>query len=107
MMLGTNNNRHGQLLYDPKLIRMSQVDADRWPELVGVNSVVGLIRPELANEMGLALETQVFSGVTDTQAGAVRTGAFAGTHAALGIGTTGVMITHYHRRRTDFLRGLI
>lgn len=107
MMLGTNNNRHGQLLYDPKLIQMSQVDADRWPELVGVNSVVGLIRPELANELGLALETQVFSGVTDTQAGAVGTGAFAGTHAALGIGTTGVMITHYHRRRTDFLRGLI
>ncbi len=107
MMLGINNNQHGQLEYDPKLIRMSQIDVDRWPQLVGVNCKVGVIRPELASELGLAPETKVFSGVTDTQASAIGTGAFSGTHAALGIGTTGVMMTHYRRRRTDFFRGLI
>lgn len=107
VMLGIDNNRHGRIDYDPDLIRASQIEADKWPELVSVNSVVGTILPVLADELGLSRSTKIFSGLTDTQASGVGCGAFTGTHCAIGIGTTGVMITHVDRRRTDLRRGML
>ena len=106
-MLGTDNNRHDRTTYDSDLVRMSRIDADKWPELVADNSVVGRIRPQLAAELGLSPATKVFSGVNDTQASGIGAGAFTGSQAAIGIGTTGVIITHTDRRKTDLLRGMV
>ncbi|MCA9078134.1 MAG: FGGY-family carbohydrate kinase [Planctomycetaceae bacterium] len=107
MMLGIDNNSLGRIEYDPDLIRMSRIDADKWPELVPVNSVVGTIRTDVADELGLSPETKIISGANDTQVGGVATGTFSGTHAAISIGTTGVMIAHVDRRKTDPFLGMI
>lgn len=107
MMLGMNNNTIGVTEWDPVLIQKSGIDPEKWPELVPVNSVVGTILPEVAQDLGLSPETKVFSGVNDTQVGGIATGTFTGTHAAISIGTTGVMITHVPKRKTDILLGMM
>lgn len=107
MMLGINNQKLGQTEYDPDLIALSGIDPEKWPELIPVNSVVGTLLPEIADELGLSPDTQVFSGVNDTQVGGIATGTFTGSHAAISIGTTGVMITHVPRQKTDIFRGMM
>ena len=72
-----------------------------------MNSVVGTILPELAEDLGLSPDTKVFSGTNDTQVGGIATGTFTGTHGAISIGTTGVMITHVPKRRTDVMLGMM
>ena len=107
MMLGMNNNTIGVTKWDPKLIRKSGIDAEKWPELVPVNSVVGTMLPEVAKDLGLSPDTKVLSGTNDTQVGGIATGSFTGTHGAISIGTTGVMITHVPKRKTDILLGMM
>jgi xylulokinase len=107
MMLGINNNKLHQTEYDAGLIKASGIDADKWPELVPVNSVVGTMLPELADEFGLSHDTKIFSGTNDTQVGGISTGTFTGNHAAISIGTTGVMIAHVPKRKTDPILGMM
>lgn len=107
MMLCINNKRLGATEYEPDLIAMSGIHADKWPELVPVNSIVGTMLPEVAEELGLSSETKIFSGVNDTQVGGIATGTFTGTHGAISIGTTGVMITHVDRQKTNPIKGMM
>lgn len=107
MMLGMNNNTIGGTEWDSTLLKLSGIDADKWPELVPVNSIVGTMRPAVAEELGLSPDTNVFSGTNDTQVGGIATGTFTGTHGAISIGTTGVMITHVPKRKTDIVLGMM
>lgn len=107
MSLVTDNRRLNVTSYDPALLRQSLVDADRLPRLVPLETVVGTVLPEVAAQLGLPPDTQVVTGLNDTQAGGMGTAAFGGTHAALSIGSSGVMITHVPRKRTDARHGLL
>ncbi|MFP6597846.1 MAG: FGGY-family carbohydrate kinase [Candidatus Hydrogenedentota bacterium] len=107
MMLGLDNRKLNVTEYDPQLIANSGIDSNKWPELVPVNSVVGTVLPELAEELGLSPETKIISGANDTQAGGIATSTFTGNHAAISIGTTSVMITHLHKRKTDVFKGMM
>jgi xylulokinase len=51
--------------------------------------------------------TQVVTGLNDTQAGGMGTGAFAGSHAAISVGSTSVMITHVPFKRTDVRHAIL
>ena len=101
MMLGVDNRNKAATDFDPKLIAYSGIDKDKWPELVPIGSVVGTILPDVAAELGLLPTTKVIAGLNDTQTGGVATSAFKGSHAAISIGTTGVIITHVDFKRTD------
>ncbi len=107
MMLGCNNQSLGRTEYDSDLIAHSGIDADKWPELVPVNSIVGTLLPALAAELGLSPETKILSGANDTQAGGVAAGVFMGSHGAISIGTTGVMTAHMGRQKTDPFKGMM
>lgn len=101
MFLVTDNRRLGAARYDPTLLRYSLIDADKLPELVPLDAVVGTVRPDVAAELGLSPGTKVITGMNDTQSGGMGTSAFAGTHAALSVGSTSTMITHVPFKRTD------
>ena len=101
MMLGVDNRTKTATAFDPKLIAYSGIDKEKWPELVPVGSIVGTILPDVAAELGLLPSTKVIAGLNDTQTGGVATSAFKGSHAAISIGTTGVIITHVDFKRTD------
>lgn len=107
MFLLTDNRRLDVTDYDATLLRHSRVDRDKLPELVPLDAIVGTVLPEVARELGLSRGTQVVSGLNDTQAGGVGAAAHAGTHAAICVGSTSVMITHVPFKRTDVRHGLL
>ena len=106
LMLLTDNRRPGPV-YDPTLLKWSGLDAEKLPELVPIDEPLGPVLPEIAERLGLASDTIVFPAINDTQAGGVGASAFAGDHAGISIGTTGVCITHVDFKRTDILNSLV
>jgi len=107
MFLMTDNRRLGVSDYDARLVRYAGIDRGKLPELVPVDSIVGTVLPQVARELGLSPGTPVVTGLNDTQAGGMGTAAFAGTHAAISLGSTSVMITHVPRKRTDVRHAIL
>lgn len=101
MSLLIDNRRLGVTEYDRTLLAQSGIDPAKLPELVPLDSIVGLVLPAVAEELGLDPATRVVTGINDTQCGGLATAAFDGSHAALSIGSTSVMITHVAFKRTD------
>jgi xylulokinase len=101
MMLLTDNRQLDAVHYDDDLIAMSGLDRDKLPDLVPILSEVGHVLPAVAEELGLAPRTPVFSGVNDTQAVAVGTGTFQQGHGGINIGTTSQVLAHVGFKRTD------
>jgi xylulokinase len=101
MSLTIDNRTLGTTTYEPSLVEESLIDADKLPPLVSVGENLGPVLPAVAAELGLAASTAVLSGCNDTQAGAIAAGAFRGDHAGISLGTTGVIVTHRSRRKTD------
>jgi len=107
MYLMTDNRRLGITEYEPNLVAASLIDRVKLPELVPMDAIVGTLLPEVADELGLSPSTQVVTGLNDTQAGGVGAGVFAGSHAAVSVGSTCTMITHVSSKRTDVLNGIL
>jgi xylulokinase len=107
MYLMTDNRRLDVTGYDPHLVAASLIDREKLPELVPMDTIVGTLLPRVAAELGLAPSTRVVTALNDTQAGGVGAGAFAGTHAAVSVGSTSVMITHVDFKRTDVFNSIV
>lgn len=91
--------------YSPQLLRYSGIDPDKLPEILPNDEVVGTLLPEVAATLGLSPATKVLAGLNDTQAGAIGSGAFQGTHAGVMMGSSGGMVTHYGKPKTDIRTG--
>lgn len=107
MYLLTDNRKLNVTEYDARLVAASHIDAEKLPELVPIDTIVGPLLPEIAEELGLNPETQVIAGINDTQAGGMATYAFTGDHAAISVGSTSVMITHVDFKRTDVRHAIL
>lgn len=101
MFLLTDNRKLNVTEYHPRLLRDSGLDAEKLPELLPLDAVVGTVLPGVAAELGLSPDTKVITGLNDTQSGGMGTYAFSGDHAAISIGSTSVMITHVPYKKTD------
>ncbi len=106
LMLLTDNRRP-DAVYHPTLLRWSGLDPEKLPQLVPVDEPLGPVLPEVAERLGLAKDTLIFPPINDTQAGGVGAAAFAGDHAGISIGTTGVCVTHVDFKKTDIRNSLV
>jgi xylulokinase len=107
MSLLTDNRQLNVTRYDPGLVRQSLIDAEKLPELLPLDAIVGTVLPEVAAELGLSPATMVVTSLNDTQAGGMGTAAFSGRHAAISVGSTSVMITHVDFKRTDIRHSIL
>ena len=107
MYLLTDNRRLDAREYHPRLLAYSTIDREKLPDLVPLDAIVGTVLPDVARDLGLSPATPVVTGLNDTQAGGVGTAAFDGTHAAIAIGSTSVMITHVPFKRTDVRHAIL
>ena len=96
-----DNRQLGVTSYDPDLVAMSGVDAERLPPLVGPGDTVGELRGDLARRWGLPSGVGVAATMNDTHAGAFATGAWQGATAGLMVGTTAVLVDHLDSPRSD------
>lgn len=96
-----DNRTLGVTSYDVELVERSGVDASRLPELIGFDDSVGLVRGEVAEQLGLPSTVSVRAGLSDTIADVVATGALAPGRAGLAIGTTSVIVDRIDHHSTD------
>jgi xylulokinase len=92
--------------FDKSLIRLMGLDFDKFPEIVPVGANLGKPIDEVIKYLGLAENVQVFSGIVDTTAFMVGSGAFNDYEMVVDLGTTltaGVLVP---KRMMDVLSGV-
>jgi xylulokinase len=107
MFLVTDNRSLNVTEYHPKLLEQSLVDADKLPDLLPMDAIVGSVLGDVASDLGLSPGTKVITGLNDTQSGGMGTFAFSGRHAGISVGSTSVMITHVDFKRTDIRHSIL
>ncbi len=100
----TDNRDLGRLAYDPVLVRLSGVAADRLPPLVPGGSVVGTVLPEVAAEIGIPAEARVVTGAPDLQNAVVASGCLGLHQAHVSLGTSAWISCPVPRKKTDIVR---
>ncbi len=96
-----DNRVLGATAYDAELVAMAGVDPSRLPRLVAVGEVVGPVLPGLAAELGLGPSVPVLTGITDSCAQALATGADRPGRVGIAIGTTGVILSSIEELGAD------
>ena len=103
-----NDNRElGVTTYADELLALSGVDPSHLPELVPVDAVVGTVRADVAEGLGLGAGVTVRAGLNDSAAGALAGGVLAPGRAGLYMGTTAVVLDTVADKRGDLEAELV
>ena len=102
----TDNRDPDAIHYDRALVRACGVDGDKLPEIVPCTAVLGSLRPEVAEALGLSSEVKVVAGAIDNTAAAIGAGAVEDFVPHLYIGTSSWMATHVPYKKTDITSSL-
>jgi xylulokinase len=97
----TDNRDPNRIAYSPALLKISNLDRDKLPDLFDVKHVLGTLQPEVADELGLKRDTRVVMGSCDLQAATIGAGAIEDFDGYFYIGTTAWMSCHVPAKRTD------
>jgi xylulokinase len=92
--------------YSAALIKNSGIDADKFPEIVPCNSVIGDLKPEIAESLGLKPGVKVVAGAIDTTSAAIGSGAVGDYEGHLCIGTSSWIAAHVPFKKTDIVSSL-
>jgi len=71
----TDNRDLSRVHYDDRLISMIGIERDQLPELKRAVDILGVIKPEVADQLGLSKSVQVVMGTPDVQSAALGSGA--------------------------------
>lgn len=96
----TDNRDPSRVRYDPRLIGALGLDAGKLPEIVRSTDVLGPLRSEVAERLGLPASTPVVAGAVDTSAVAVGA-AVPDFETHLYLGTSSWLGAHVPDMRTD------
>jgi xylulokinase len=102
----TDNRDPGAIHYDETLVRFSGIDADKFPEIVPCTEILGKLKPEVADALGLSPEVRVVAGAIDNTAAAVGAGAVEDFLPHLYVGTSSWIAAHVPFKKTDILSSL-
>lgn len=97
----TDNRTLDRVHYDPVLVCLAGVDADRLPPLIPIRSVVGEVTSAAAEELGIPAGIPVVSGLPDLHSAALGSGAVADHEGHVVIGTSAWVGCHTLRKRTS------
>ncbi|MFN8595630.1 MAG: FGGY-family carbohydrate kinase [Anaerolineae bacterium] len=97
----TDNRNPNDIRYDATLIKTSGIDADKFPEIVSCTTVLGNVKPEVAEALGLASDVKVVAGAIDNTGAAIGSGAVADFMPHLYIGTSSWLAAHVPYKKTD------
>ncbi|MEX0679515.1 MAG: FGGY-family carbohydrate kinase [Pirellulales bacterium] len=97
----TDNRDNTRVRYDDRLIARCGLDRAKLPDLVPLGTVLGPIRPEIADAWGLSRAARVIGGTPDSQAGALGSGAVRDFAAHVCVGTTAWLSCHVPFKKTN------
>lgn len=102
----TDNRHIERVRYNPKLLKMAGIEREKLPDLKKGTHILGLIRPEVAAELGLTPDVQVVMGAPDLHAAAIGSGAVQDYAGNLYIGTSSWLTCHVPFKKTDVLHSI-
>jgi xylulokinase len=102
----TDNRDLSRVRYDDKLISLIGIGRDKLPELKRAVDILGEIKPEVADQLGLSKNVQVVMGTPDVQSAAIGSGAVEDYAAHFYIGTSSWLTCHVPYKKTDLLHNM-
>ena len=102
----TDNRDLTRVDYDDRLLRMSTVARERFPDLKRAVDILGPIKKEVAAELGLSEKVQVVMGTPDVPCAAIGSGAVRDFEGHLYIGTSSWLTCHVPFKKTDILHSM-
>jgi xylulokinase len=102
----TDNRDPDAIHYDDSLIRTLGLDPDKLPDIVACTKVIGNVRGEVANALGLSSRVKVVAGAIDNTAAAVGAGAVDDYVPHLYVGTSSWIAAHVPFKKTDIASSL-
>jgi xylulokinase len=102
----TDNRDIDRVRYHPKLLRMAGIARSKLPELKRAIDVLGPLKKEVAEELGLGTDVQVVMGTPDVHSAAIGSGAVRDYEAHLYIGTSNWLTCHVPFKKTDVFHSL-
>jgi xylulokinase len=97
----TDNRHPDRIHYDAGLVRRCGVEVDKLPEIVSCTTILGPLKPEVADDLGLPRTVQVVAGAIDNTAAAIGAGTVEDDLPHLYIGTSSWMAAHVPYKKTD------
>lgn len=102
----TDNRRYDRIRYDPVLLKLAGVEREKLPDLVRAVDILGPLKSEVADALGLGADVQVVSGTPDMQSAAIGSGAVKDFEPHLYIGTSSWLSCHVPYKKTDLLHNM-
>ena len=98
-----NNRRWGTQCYSNDLLKLAGLDAEKFPDLGPNDGIAGTLRSDLAKELGLPPGIPVVSGISDSNASLIGSGAADDFEPIIYIGTSLYMTCHVPFLKTDLV----
>jgi xylulokinase len=102
----TDNRDPDRVHYDDDLVKRSGVDADKLPEIVKCTDVIGELKCDVAEALGLKPGVKVVGGAIDNTAAAIGAGTAEDFDTHIYIGTSSWMAAHVPFKKTDFVSSM-
>jgi xylulokinase len=102
----TDNRDPNKIDYHRDLLALAGIERAKMPDLMPVNAVLGPIKDDVADQLGLARGTRVVMGSCDSHAATIGAGAVREFDGYFYIGTTSWMSCHVPKKKTDPLHML-
>ncbi|MEO8356336.1 MAG: FGGY-family carbohydrate kinase [Chloroflexota bacterium] len=97
----TDNRNPDSIHYDDSLIRTLGADRAKLPEIVPCTHVIGYLKREVAETLGLSTDVKVVAGAIDNTAAAIGAGTVEDYLPHLYIGTSSWIAAHVPFKKTD------
>ena len=102
----TDNRNSSKIIYNDALVRISGIDRDKFPDIVPCTEVIGTVRTDVADQLGLPHDVPVVAGSIDTSAAAVGSGAVRDFEAHIYLGTSSWLAAHVPFKKTDIITAI-
>jgi xylulokinase len=102
----TDNRNLVEVDYDDRLIRICGVTRDKFPDLMRAVDILGPIKKEVAQELGLDEDTPVITGTPDIPSAVLGSGAVRDFEGHLYVGTSSWITCHVPFKKTDLFHNM-
>ncbi|TFH29459.1 MAG: xylulose kinase [Promethearchaeota archaeon] len=104
----TNSQNLNNIYYDDSLIKILGVDKAKFPYLLKSTDVLGTLRKEVAEELGIpkSIKLKVMGGSGDLQMAAIGSGAVKDFEGHIYLGTSSFVICHSPKKTTDLFHNI-
>jgi xylulokinase len=97
----TDNRDPLHIVYNDKLLKMAGIERAKLPDLIQAMDILGPVKKEIAQELGLNPATPVIGGTPDVPSAGVGSGAVRDYEGHLYIGTSSWISAHVPFKKTD------